>query len=58
MKTESMSTRRTRRVGLTKGCALGIGSCAKKKRLACSKCDDQSFVKFAPHLPLGPVNVW
>ena len=58
MKRELMSTRRTRRVELTKGCAFGIGSCAKKKRLVCSKCDDQSFLKCAHHLPLGPVNVW
>ena len=58
MKTELMSTRRTRKVGPTKGCACGIGSCATKKRLVCSKCDDQSFVKFAHHLPLGSVNVW
>ena len=58
MKTASMSTRRTRKVGPTKGCAFGIGSCAKKKRLVCSICDDQRFVKFAHHLPLGSINVW
>ena len=127
MKTASMSTRRIRRVGLTKGCAYAsaavptkkgyfarnvtikissnlhsiclrfpsmcvvnirkscesscdensineytsnkkgttyeglcfcISSCAQKKRLVCWKCDDQSFLKFAQHLPLGSVNVW
>ena len=40
------------------GLLFGISSCAQKKRLACSKCDDQIFVKLAHHLPLGPVNVW
>ena len=54
MNTELMSTRRTRKVGLTKGCAFGIGSCAQKKRLVCSKRDDQNLLKFAHHLPLGP----
>ena len=48
MKTASMSTRRIRRVRLTKGCA-------QKKRLVCSKCDDQSFDTFAHNLPSGPV---
>ena len=34
-----------------------ISSCAQKKRVLCSKCDDQNLLKFAHHLPLGPVNV-
>ena len=40
------------------GLCFCISKCGHKKRLVCSKCDDQSFVKFAHHLPLGPVNVW
>ena len=30
----------------------------QKKRLVCSKCDDQMLLQFAQHLPLGYVNVW
>ena len=40
------------------GLCFCISSCAQKKGLVCSKCDDQSVFKFAHHLPLGPVNVW
>ena len=58
MKTASMSTRRIGRVGLMKGCAFASAAVAIKERLFCSKCDDQSFLKFGHHLPLGPVNVW
>ena len=40
------------------GLCFCISSCGQEKRLVCSKCDDQSLLKFAHHLPLGPVNVW
>ena len=40
------------------GLCFCISSCAQKKGLICSKCDDQGFLKFAHHLPLGSVNVW
>ena len=39
------------------GLCFCISSCAKKKTLVCSKCDDQSLLKFAQHLPSVPVNV-
>ena len=58
MKTELMSTRRTGKVGPTKGCAFGISSCAQKKGVLCSKCDDENFLKFAHHLSPGSINVW
>ena len=35
-----------------------ISSRGQKKRLVCSKRDNQSFLQFAHHLPLGSVNVW
>ena len=57
MKTESMSTRRIRRVGLTKGRRFASAAVLKLK-LVCLKCDVQSLMKLAYHLPLGPVNVW
>ena len=40
------------------GLCFCISSCAQKKELVCSKCDDQNFLKFAQHLPSVPVNVW
>ena len=40
------------------GLRFCISSCAQKKRLVCSKCDSQSLLKFAHHLPVGSVNVW
>ena len=40
------------------GLCFCISSCAQKKRLVCSNCDDQSLLKFAHHLRLGSVNVW
>ena len=65
MKTESMSTRRRRRVGLTKKKGRSLQRAVllhqqlcQKKRLVCWKFDEQSFVEFAHHLPLGSVNVW
>ena len=58
MKTPSVSTRRIRRVVLTKGCALASAAVPREKGLVGSKCDDQSFLKIAHHLPLGSVNVW
>ena len=58
VKTASMSTRRIRGVGLTKGCAFASAAVPKRKRLVCSKCEDKRCIKFADHLPLGPVNVW
>ena len=39
------------------GLCFCISSCAPKKGVLCSKCDDQNFLKFAQHLPLVPVNV-
>ena len=36
------------------GLCFCISSCAQKKRLVCSKRDDQNLLKFAHHLPLGP----
>ena len=51
-----MSTCWVRRVGRYEGVFFSISSCAQKKRVVCSKCDDQTFLKFAHHLPLGPVN--
>ena len=61
-----MSTRRIRMVGVTVGCAFASAGvprkkglvCSKKKRVLCSKCDDQNFLKFAQHVPLDSVNVW
>ena len=53
-----MSTLRMRRVGHYEGLRFCISSCAQKKRLVCSKCDDQGFLKFAYYLSLGSVNVW
>ena len=41
-----------------KGLCFCISKCGQKKRLVCSKCDDQRFVKIAHNLPLGPVKVW
>ena len=58
MKTASMSTRRIGRVGLMKGCAFASAAVAIKKRLFCSKCDDQILLKFAHHPPLGSGKVW
>ena len=40
------------------GLCISISSCGQKKRLVCSECDDQNFLKFAHYLPLGSVNVW
>ena len=40
------------------GLCFCISSCAQKKRVVCSKCDDQSFLKFARPLSLGSVKVW
>ena len=40
-----------------KGLCFCISSCAQKKKVLCSKCDDQNFLKFAQHLPSVPVNV-
>ena len=40
------------------GLCFCISSCAQKKRVLCSKCDDQSLLKFSHLLPLGSVNVW
>ena len=40
------------------GVCFCISSGAQKKKLVCSKCDDQSFLKIAHHSPLGSVNVW
>ena len=40
------------------GLRFCISKCGHKKRLVCSKCDAQSLLKFAQHLPLGSVNVW
>ena len=40
------------------GLCFCISSCAQKKRLVCSKCDDQRLLKVAHHLPLASVNVW
>ena len=57
MKTASMSTRRIRRVGHYEGLCFCISSCAQKKGVLCSKCDDQNFLQFAQHLPSVPVNV-
>ena len=57
MKTASMSTRRIRRVGNYEGLCVCMSSCAQKKGVLCSKCDDQSLLKFAQHLPSVPVNV-
>ena len=53
-----MSTCRIRRVGHFEGLRFCISTGAQKKRLVCSKCDDQGFPKLAQHLPLGSVNVW
>ena len=53
-----MSTCRISALGHYEGLCLCISSCAQKKGLVCSKCDDQNFLKLAQHLPLGPVNVW
>ena len=39
------------------GLCFCISSCAQKKRLVCSKCEDQNFLKFAQHLLSAPVNV-
>ena len=58
MKEASRSKRRIRRVGHYEGLRFCISSCALKKMLVCSKCDDQSLLRFAQHLPLGSVNVW
>ena len=58
MKTESMSTYWIRRVGHYEGLCFCISSCAQKKGVLCSKCDDEDFLKFAHSLPLGSVNVW
>ena len=52
-----MSTCRIRRLAHYEGLCFCISSCAQKKRVLCSKCDDQSFRKFAHNLPLGSVNV-
>ena len=57
MNTASMSTRRIRRVGLTKGCAFASAAVPKRKRLVCSKCEHKRCIKFADHLPLGSVNL-
>ena len=47
-----------RKGGTYEGLCFCISSCAQKKELICSKCDDHNFLKFAHHLPLGSVNVW
>ena len=39
------------------GLCFCISSCAQKKGVRCSKCDDQNFLKFAQHVPSVPVNV-
>ena len=39
------------------GLCFCISSCAEKKRLVCSKCDDQRLLKFAQHLASVPGNV-
>ena len=52
-----MSTCRIRRVGHYEGLCFCISSCGQKEGLICSKCDDQSFLKIAQHLPSVPVNV-
>ena len=57
MKAESMSTCLIRRVSHYEGLCFCISSCAQTERVLCSKCDDQNFLKFAQHLPLGSVNV-
>ena len=48
---EHLSNKKGRTYG---GLCFCISSCAQKKRLFCSKCDDQSLLKFAQHLPLAP----
>ena len=52
-----MSTCRIRRLGHYEGLCFCISSCAQKKGVLCSKCDDQNLLKFAQHLPSVPVNV-
>ena len=44
-------------VGHYEGLCFCISSCAQKKGVLCSKCDDQKFLKFAQHLPSVPVSV-
>ena len=53
-----MSTCRIRRLGNYEGLCFCISSCGQKKKVLCSKGDNQSFLKFAHHLTLGSVNVW
>ena len=52
-----MSTCQIRRVSHYEGLCFCISSCARKKGVLCSRCDDQNFLKFAHHLPLVRVNV-
>ena len=54
-KNEYTSNKKGRTYG---GLCFCISSCAQKKRLVCSKCGDPSFLEFAHHLPVGPVNEW
>ena len=53
-----MSTCRIRRLAHYEGLRFCISNCAQKKGVLCSKCDEQSFLEFARHLPLGSFNVW
>ena len=53
-----MSTCRIRRVGHCEGLCFCTSRCAHKKGVLCPKGNNQSLLKFAKHLPLGPVNVW
>ena len=52
-----MSTCRIRRVGHYEWLCFCISSCAQKKGVLCSKCDDQNFLKIAQHLHSVPVNL-
>ena len=52
-----MSTCRIKRLGNYERLCFCISSCGQKKKVLCSKCDHQSFFKFAHPLTLGSVNV-
>ena len=52
-----MSTCRIRRLAHYEGLCFCISSCGQKKGVLCLKCDDQSLLKFAQHMPSVPVNV-
>ena len=52
-----MSTCRIRRVGHYEWLCFCISSCAQKKGVLCSKCDDHDFLKIAQHLHSVPVNL-